>query len=94
MSIEIGTLLVRTPDVCGGRLRIDGTRLTVNQIVTWYIKGLSAEEIADLYPHLTPAQVYTALAYYHANRTEIEEDLAVEKIEADQSEQAHKQSQA
>ena len=94
MSIEIGTLLVRTPDVCGGRLRIEGTRLTVNQIVTWYKKGFSAEEIADLYPHLTPAQVYTALAYYHANRTEIEEDLAVEKIEADQSEQAHKQSQA
>ena len=94
MSIEISNLLVKTPEICGGRLRIEGTRLTVNQIVTWYKKGYSPEEIADLYPHLTPAQVYTALAYYHANRTEIEDDLVAEKNEADRFEQEHKQSES
>ena len=91
MSTEIGTLLVRSPDICGGRLRINGTRMTVNQLVVWYKQGYTPEEIADQYPHLTLAQVYTALAYYHANREEIEADLAAEKIEADRLEQKYQQ---
>ena len=91
MSTEIGTLLVRSPDVCGGRLRINGTRVTVNQLVVWYKQGYTPEEITDQYPHLTLAQVYTALAYYHANREEIEAELAAEKLEADQLEQAYQQ---
>jgi uncharacterized protein (DUF433 family) len=92
MSTEIGTLLVRSPDVCGGRFRIDGTRMTVNQLVVWYKQGYTPEEISDQYPHLTLAQVYTALAYYHANQEEIEVDLAAEKIEADRLEQKYQQT--
>lgn len=92
MSVEITTLLVRSPDVCGGRLRIDGTRMTINQVVVWYKQGCTPEEITDQYPHLTLAQVYTALAYYHANREEVDADLAAEKIEADRLEQASQQS--
>ena len=90
MSTEIGTLLVKSPDICGGRLRINGTRITVNQVVVWYKQGYSPEEIADQYPHLTLAQVYSALAYYHANKEEIEADLAAEQDEADQLEQEHR----
>ena len=92
MSMEIGPLLVRSPDVCGGRLRIDGTRMTINQLVVRYKQGYTPEEIADQYPHLTLAQVYTALAYYHANREEIEVDVAAEKIEADRLEQKYQQT--
>jgi uncharacterized protein (DUF433 family) len=92
MSTEIGTLLVRSPDVCGGRVRIDGTRMTVNQLVVWYKQGYTPEEISDQYPHLTLAQVYTALAYYHANQEEIEVDLVAEKIEADRLEQKYQQT--
>ena len=88
MSVQIGTLLVSTPDVCGGRLRIEGTRITVNQIVVWYKQGYSPEEIQNQYPHLTLAQVYAALAYYHANQEEVEADLMAEKSEAERLEQA------
>ena len=91
MSTEIGTLLVRSPDVCGGRLRINGTRMTVHQLVVWYKQGYTPEEIADQYPHITLAHVYTALAYYHAHREEIEAELAAEKTEADRLEQAYQQ---
>jgi uncharacterized protein (DUF433 family) len=91
MSTEIATLLVRSPDVCGGRLRINGTRMTVNQLVVWYKQGYTPEEIADQYPYLTLTQVYTALAYYHANREEIEADLTAEKGEAERLEQAYQQ---
>lgn len=86
MSTEIGTLLVSSPNICGGRLRIEGTRITVNQIVTFYKKGYTPEEIADQYSHLSLAQVYSALAHYHANKQEIEADLAAEKEEAIQLE--------
>jgi len=89
MGKVIDTLLVRTPGVCGGRLRIDGTRITVNQIVLLYKQGYSPEDIVDQYPHLTLAQVYTALAYYHANSEEIEADLSAEKKEAEELEQKH-----
>lgn len=85
MSTEIGTLLVSSPDVCGGRLRIDGTRITVNQIVVLHKQGYNAEDIADQYRHLTLAQIYTALAHYHANREEIEADLAAEVEEYSQA---------
>jgi uncharacterized protein (DUF433 family) len=81
MSTEIATLLVSSPDICGGRLRIDGTRITVNQIAVLYKQGRTAEDIADQYPHLTLAQVYAALAHYHANREEIEADLEAERKE-------------
>ena len=82
-------LLIRTPDVCGGCLRIDGTRITVNQITTLYKRGLAAEDITDQYPHLTLAQVYAALAYYHANREEVEAELAAELAEAERLEKIH-----
>jgi len=78
MSTAINTLLASSPDVCEGRLRIEGTRITVNQIVTLYKHGYNAELIADRYPNLTMAQVHAALAYYHANQAEIEADLLAE----------------
>jgi uncharacterized protein (DUF433 family) len=90
MSTEIATLLVSSPDVCGGRLRIEGTRITVNQIVTLYKQGYNAEEIADQYPHLTMAQVYAALLHYHTNQQEIDSDLATEKKEAEKLEREHR----
>ena len=87
MNKKNSAFLVRTPNVCGGRLRIDGTRVTVVQIAAWREQGYHPEEIAELYPHLTPKQVYAALAYCRANREEIETDLAFEKKEAERLEQ-------
>jgi hypothetical protein len=54
--------------------------------------GLSPEEIADQYGHLTWAQVYAALAYYHANRNEIEAEMAAEEAEYDRLEAANRVS--
>src|SRR5205823_3682787 len=75
---EIGSLITRTPEIREGRPRIAGTGVTVRRIVIWYQLGLSPEEIAREIPHLTLAQIYAALAYYHANRDEIEADIAAE----------------
>lgn len=86
---DIGTLITRSPDIRGGRPRIAGTGVTVRRIVGWYKLGLSPEEIAEEIGHLNLAQVYAALSYYHANRDEIEQDIAQEDEAAEQLEQSH-----
>jgi uncharacterized protein (DUF433 family) len=82
-GVQLDAMLVRTPTVCGGRLRIDGTRVTVQQIVTLYKRGETAEEIAQNFPQVDLSQVYAALAHYHANRAEVERELADESAEFD-----------
>ena len=88
-TVEIGSLITRSPEIRGGRPRIAGTGVTVRRIVSWYQLGLTPEEITREIPHLTLAQVHAALAYYHANRDEIEADLAAEAVAAERAEQAH-----
>lgn len=83
---DIGKLIAQSPGVCGGRPRIAGTGVSVGRIVGWYKLGETAEEIADQYEQLNLAQVYAALAYYHANRGEVEADLAKEGAEYDRLE--------
>jgi uncharacterized protein (DUF433 family) len=84
MSVMLDGMLARSPDVCGGRVRIDGTRITVHRIAILYKQGQNAEEIAQTYPHLSLSQVYAALAYYHANRAEIESALAAADAQYDE----------
>jgi uncharacterized protein (DUF433 family) len=86
---DIGTLIVETPEIHGGRARIAGTGVTVRRVVEWYRLGLSPEEIADRVGHISLAQVYAALAYYHANRERLDADMAAGEAEADRLERAH-----
>jgi uncharacterized protein (DUF433 family) len=88
-ATDIGTFIVRTPEIRGGRPRIAGTGVTVRRIVGWYKLGLSPEDIADRIGHLSLAQVYAALTYYHANREEIEADIAAEEVEVERIEREH-----
>ena len=81
MAIALDAMLVMTPDICGGRLRIDGTRITVHRIATLYKQGQTAESIIQTYPHLSHAQVYVALAYYHENQVQIDAELAEMDVE-------------
>ena len=87
--VDIGALIVRSPEVRGGRPCIAGTGVTVRRLVGWYKLGCSPEEIADRIGHLSLAQVYAAFAYYHANREEIEADIAAEESEAERLEREH-----
>jgi len=82
-AVEIGTLIDRDPRVRGGRPKIAGTGVTVMRIVGRYKRGQTPEEIALGYGHISLAQVHAALAYYHANRMEIEADLEAEDAFAD-----------
>ncbi|MGC1377246.1 MAG: DUF433 domain-containing protein [Anaerolineales bacterium] len=68
-----------TPNVMGGKPRITGHRISVQDIAIWHEKmGQTAGQIAGDY-HLSIADVYAALAYYYDHRTEI--DLSISEGE-------------
>src|SRR3989304_824621 len=69
-----------TPDTAGGKPRIRGRRITVQDIAIWHERlGRTADEIAAEYG-LTLAAIYAALAYYFDHRAEI--DQAIEEGQA------------
>ncbi len=64
--------IVKIENVCGEAI-IEGTRIAVWHIVGYYYKvGMSVEEILTEWDYLMPAQVFSALAYYHDNQEEID----------------------
>src|SRR5436190_20220999 len=68
--------IIRTPGTCGGKPRIAGTRIKVQHVAVWHERmGMSPDEIVSAYPHLTLADVYAALAYYHDHRAQIDADI-------------------
>jgi len=77
---EIGTLITRDSALRGGRPIIAGTGTCVRTIAVANNQGLSPEEIVADRPQLSLAQVYAALAYYHANKLEIDADIAAEEL--------------
>jgi uncharacterized protein (DUF433 family) len=52
--------------------------------------GLIPEEIARKFGHLSLAQVHAALAYYHANQAEIDQDLDSEARKTEALEERHR----
>ncbi|MCO6454093.1 MAG: DUF433 domain-containing protein [Pirellulaceae bacterium] len=80
--------IVETPGTCGGKPRVTGTRIRVQDIVLWTEQGRSPDEIVTEYPQLTHGDVHAALTYYHDNRARIEEQIRdadglVERLMAD-----------
>jgi uncharacterized protein (DUF433 family) len=87
--VEIGELIARTPGINGGRPCIAGTGVSVKRILGWNRMGMEPEQIATQYGHLSLAQVHAALAYYYANREEIDADLADETAQYERLSEGH-----
>ena len=91
---DIGSLIERTPEICGGRPRIAGTGVSVLRVAGWYKLGWTPEEIARRVGHISLAQVYAALAYYHANREAVEAEMAAEEDDYQRLRREHRAAQA
>jgi len=64
-----------TPNIAGGKPRIAGRRITVQDIVIWHERlGRTCDEIAAEYD-LTLSDIYAALDYYD-HRVEIDSTIA------------------
>jgi len=67
--------IIQTSGVCGGKPRIDGHRITVQNVAVWHERlGHSADEIASEYG-LDLADIYAAVAYYFAHREEVDQSI-------------------
>lgn len=65
--------IVKVEGVCGGQAIIEGTRIAVWHIVGYYYKvGMSVEDILAEWNYLNPAAIFSALAYYHDHKAEID----------------------
>lgn len=58
--------IVTDPKVMMGKPVIEGTRITVELILTRLVEGRSVADILEEYPHLTEAQVTAAIDYARA----------------------------
>jgi uncharacterized protein (DUF433 family) len=64
--------IVSTPEVLGGKPRIEGRRISVLHIVDQIQSGRTPEEVTTQFD-LTLGEVHTALAYYHEHPEEMRE---------------------
>ena len=55
---------------------ITGTRVSLDSIVYAFLQGQTAESIAQSFPVLALEQVYGAITFYLAHRTEVDAYLA------------------
>ncbi|MEA5421055.1 DUF433 domain-containing protein [Spirulina sp. CCNP1310] len=62
---------------------VEGTRISLDSIVYAFQKGMSPESIVQSFPLLTLEQVYGAIAFYLADRAEIDAYLAAEETAFD-----------
>ena len=65
----------RTPGIAGGKPRIAGHRITVEDVAIWHKLGKGVEEICAEHS-LGLAEVHAALAYYYDHRDEIDRSIA------------------
>jgi len=55
-----------------GVVRVGSTRVTLDTVVTAFLEGATAEEIAQQYPSVSLADVYQVIGYYLRRRPEVE----------------------
>lgn len=63
---------------CDQSYWISGTRISLDSIVYAFLSGQTAESISQSFPVLSLEQVYGAITYYLAHRSEI--DRYLEKV--------------
>jgi uncharacterized protein (DUF433 family) len=65
-----------------GVIRVSNTRVPLDTIVFAFNEGYTAEEIAQQYPSVPLADVYSVIGYYLHNRPELNSYLAKRQAEA------------
>jgi uncharacterized protein (DUF433 family) len=67
--------IIATPGTLGGKARIAGRRISVEDIAIWHDRlGKSVDEICADY-NLCPAEVHAALAYYYDHQAEVDQHI-------------------
>jgi|SRR5436190_16644228 len=75
MTLVIATEPVPLRTDADGVVRVGKTRVTLDTIVAAFVEGATAEEIAQQYPSLHLADIYSVIGYFLRRRSEVEEYL-------------------
>ena len=65
-----------------GVVRVGGTRVTLETIVTAFTEGATAEEIAQQYPSVSLSDIYYVIGYYLRRRSEVDAYLGRRRQQA------------
>lgn len=68
-----------------GTIRVKGTRLLIDMIVSAHNRGICPEEIFESFPSdiYTVADIYSIIAYYLKNKSKVDKYLAQRESEAE-----------
>ena len=65
-----------------GVVKVGGTRVTLDTVIKAFIRGATAEEIAQQYPSISLSDIYSTISYYLQNRKEVDKYLSKRKKQA------------
>jgi len=71
--------IIRDPRICGGDPVVAGTRVPVHSVVIQWQHYRDIDRLMQAFPRPDAAAIQTALAFYEANRAEI--DALIEEHE-------------
>jgi len=63
--------IVKSADTNGGEPRIEETRIAVRHVIYWTESGMSPQEIVEIWPDLSLAQIHDALSYAYDHPDEM-----------------------
>ena len=85
IRLQLGSTvhIEQRPTPYGLHAYVRGTRVAVRHIAAFLKAGFTAEEIiGEGLPHVTPAAIREAIAYYYAHQQEIEAELQADSVDA------------
>lgn len=82
MPITPATVEIPLATDAHGGVRVGGTRVTLESIVTAFRSGATAEEIAQQFPAVGLADIYQVIAYYLSHTDEVDAYLAAREKDA------------
>ncbi len=80
---QVSQRIVREPRILGGEPTVKGTRVPVRSVVLTHRDYHDIARVCDAYPMLDRAAVEETLAFYKANREEIDGYIAENEAEND-----------
>jgi len=81
-TVETYRYIVKTPRICGGKARIENTRVGVHDVIGLLQNGETVETVIRQLPDVTRAQVYECLSYYEDHLAEIDYLVARQMADA------------
>ena len=81
-TAETYRYIVKTPGVCGGKARIENTRISVHDVIGLLHNGETVDSVTRQLSGLTRAQVYECLAYYEDHLAEVDYLVARQMADA------------